>query len=74
MREVSGLNSLRYYMIPLAQPLTPYLVEPAEGGFTVRHVSEPRPIRWRESGLPVVYPTRERAEARIRTACNPTRP
>jgi hypothetical protein len=64
---------MRYIMIPLAEPVTPYVIEPSGPGFTVRHVGQAHPISWRWPGGPVIYPTRERAEMRVRTACNRSR-
>lgn len=60
----------RYYMIPMAEPLTPYVISTYRDGFTVRHVESPHPIMWRGANNPVIYPCRERAESVVRTACN----
>jgi hypothetical protein len=60
---------LRYVMIPLAEPITPYIIEGHPNGWTVRHVGQPHPLTWTD-GRKIIFPTRERAEMRIRTACN----
>lgn len=61
--------TLRYVMIPMVEPITPYIIEAHSNGWTVRHVGQPHPLTWRD-GRTIIFPTRERAEMRIRTACN----
>lgn len=69
---VAMLMGQRYFMIPLAEPQTNYCVQATDQGYRVWSIDAGWYIAWSGTCTPVEYPSRERAEAVIRTASNPS--